>query len=120
MTDFKKIRDRQNAQTKIDNEIALANKPALQVAPGRNREADLATTEELKDCKITSWESNFIASINGQLKGFPNGSLSVKQAAILDKLEKEYIIEIKPEARPEAKPIDKPIDKGVNDDGIPF
>ena len=113
-------------------------KPVVEAKPranGRNIEDDIEGLETLIDeCDITSWETAFCKSCLAQLKRVGSMGLSVKQAAIVDKLAEQYLkadgSNPTPKGNPPMQTISKPVQqRGVNnpklhfddmDDDIPF
>lgn len=141
MVDFAKIRADRAARLATDPPKASETKPPVAPKPravGRDNEEDMANINMLlNECEITPWETTFCKSIKGQmLSGYGAlQPLSIKQAAILDKIVDEHIevtfrlADPTPQGNPPAQ-FARPVQqRGVNkphlhfddmDDDIPF
>lgn len=119
------------AARRIEAKLAKPASPPTK-AKARVKDDDLYILYTLLDANITDWEESFCNSVIAYLKK-PGASLSVKQAAVLDKLDGKYLentLDPTPVGNPPAQyssDIDKIKDKLQNsvgfddmDDDIPY
>ena len=86
---------REKAMAELAARPPAPPKPVAEPKPraaDRNIEDDIEGLETLIDeCDTTSWETAFCKSCLAQLKRVGSTGLSVKQAAIVDKLAEQYL-----------------------------